>query len=183
MINRSIFSVNYYHRCLLHGCIAEMRHSHSVYWSFHPSQAFGVFGVLFFIYPINGLLLYLCHKPICTLLKIFIIATYILRNTMYLFSQSTHKLYRTQHWGLGFWALCLYILDRLDKSQALDLCSMLVWTSEWMSEPSEERNISKVYLCPTSTLNSPESVEVVIIELLRCVERTQNCPFTPEVFI
>lgn len=129
-----------------------------VYWSFHPSQAFTVSGVLFFN-----------HIQLMSFFYTFAMSPYALHRIenihngnlyikkyyiFYLFSQSSHKLHRSQNWGLiNFWALCLFILDRMD-GQVTNSGSLyrLIWTSEWMSEPYEKRNISKVYLCPTSTI-------------------------------
>jgi len=48
----------------------------------------------------------------------------------------------------------------------------LVWTSESMSGPTVDRNVSKSICVLPSQLDSPDCVEVVIIEL-RYIERTQ----------
>lgn len=106
----------------LHGCIAEVGHSHSLcIGASIQVKHLGCFGVLFFNHIQLMGLFYTFATGVDNIhnCNLYIKKYYI----FYLFSQSAHKLHRSQHWGVDVWALCLYILDRMDKSQTLDLCA------------------------------------------------------------
>lgn len=64
----SIFSVNYYHRCLFHGRITEVGQSHSLCIGV-STQVKHLKCLGFLSFPINGFLLYFCREPMCTSLS------------------------------------------------------------------------------------------------------------------